>query len=178
MKRLLLILTLAIIPFMMIAQKNYDPRTNGNILFEVVPPKANIKDKIKVWNRSPYTIVQVVVCEVVGNDLKPLGTSTNIKPGKTGEIASFKMNSLKYLKGKTIAIKAKGLKKVIGNQSSTEVTTPFGDVGVSHEEYKEESSNSLTSEDVTYEFEAKLFEDKHDLYIELYATSNRSVMDF
>ena len=178
MKRILLSAIMVITPFALFAQEKYEPKTNDNIVFKVVPPKANIKDKIKIWNRSPYTILQVVVCEVVGKELRPLGSCTNIRPDKTDDIASFKENTLKYLKGKTIAIKAKGLKKVVGNQSSTEVNTPFGDVSVNHEERKEDSANSLTQDDVTYEFEAKLFEDHHDLYIELYSTRGNSVMDF
>lgn len=178
MKRILLFAMLVLSAISLCAQEKYDPRTNGNIIFKVVSNGFNLKDKIKVWNRSPYVIMQVVVCEVANNELKPLGTCTDVDPDESCDIASFSDNTLKYLKGRTIAIKAKGLKKVVGDQSRTKVTTPMGNVGVRHQSVTEGSANNIKPEDVTYEFEAKLFEDRHDLFIELYSASGNDVMDF
>lgn len=178
MKKILLSALFAAFSLSVVAQEKYDPRTNGNILFKVVSHQWNLKDKIKVWNRSPYIILQVTVCVVENDELKPLGSCTDIEPDRTDDIASFRDNTLKNLKGRTIAIKAKGLKKVVGNNSRTEVYTPFGGVGVHHQDATEEQANNIKPDDVTYEFEAKLFEDRHDLIIELFNAKGNSVMDF
>ena len=147
MKRIMLLALFAVFALSINAQENYDPSTNGNIIYKLVSHKLDLKDKITVSNRSSYTLLQVAVCLAEDNKLKPLGTCTNIEPGESGEIASFSDNALKGLKSRTIGIKAKGLKK--------------GD-----------------SEEVTYEFEAKLLEDRHDLIIELYNAPSKDVMDF
>ena len=147
MKKIMLLALFAVFALSINAQENYDPRTNGNIIFKLVSHKLNLKDKIIVSNQSSYTLLQVAVCLAEDNKLKPLGTCTNIEPGESGEIASYEDNALKKLQSRTIGIKAKGVKK--------------GD-----------------SEDVTYEFEVKLLEDRHDLIIELYNAPGKDVMDF
>lgn len=152
MKKILLLALFAVFALSINAQENYDPRTNGNIIFKLVSHKLNLKDKIIVSNQSSYTLLQVAVCLAEDNKLKPLGSCTNIEPGESGEIASFSDNNLKNLKSRTIGIKAKGLKKAVGSDSD--------------------------SEDVTYEFDVKLLEDDHDLIIELYNAPGKDVMNF
>lgn len=147
MKKIMLLALFAVFALSVNAQANYDPQTNGNIIFKLVSHKLDLKDKITVSNRSSYTLLQVAICLAEDNKLKPLGTCTNIEPGESGEIASYEDNALKKLQSRTIGIKAKGVKK--------------GD-----------------SEDVTYEFEVKLLEDRHDLIIELYNAPGKDVMDF
>ena len=147
MKKIMLLALFAVFALSVNAQANYDPQTNGNIIFKLVSHKLDLKDKITVSNRSSYTLLQVAICLAEDNKLKPLGTCTNIEPGESGEIASYEDNALKNLQSRTIGIKAKGVKK--------------GD-----------------SEDVTYEFEVKLLEDRHDLTIELYNAPGKDVMDF
>ena len=177
MKKIIL-LALAAISFLSLnAQEKSDQKADKNINFRVIPKSWKIQDFIKVTNRSPYLILQVVVAEVVDHELVPLGSATNIRPNRTESIAAFKYNSLKHLKGKTIAIKAKALKTVLGDQSGTDVSTPFGDVTVRHMDVDKESAN-LGPEDVTYEFDVKLFEDRHDLYIELYNAAGNDIMNF
>ena len=175
MKKLILLALLSLMAVSLQAQNKYDPRTNNNIIFKVVGPNLNIKDKIKIWNRSPYTLTQVVVCVVENGELVPLGTCNDVDPDDDCDIASYKNNSLKNLRGRTLAIKAKGIKSEPGSRSSTKVRTPYGNV-----EVKRKSSEATEDkpEEYTYEFEAKLFEDKHDLFIELFASSNQDVMDF
>lgn len=134
------------------AQENYDPQTNGHIIFKLVSHKLDLKDKIIVSNQSSYTLLQVAVCLAEDNKLKPLGSCTNIEPGESGEIASFDDNALKNLQSRTIGIKAKGQKKDVGDNSGLE--------------------------DVTYEFDVKLLEDDHDLIIELYNAPGKDVMNF
>ena len=148
MKKIMLLALFAVFALSINAQENYDPSTNGNIIFKLVSHKLNLKDKITVCNRSSYTLLQVAVCLAEDNKLKPLGTCTNIEPGESGDIASFSDNALKNLKSRTIGIKAKGIKK------------------------------NSDLDDVTYEFEVKLLEDRHDLIIELYNASGKDVMDF
>ena len=172
MKRSILLALAFILMLPLCAQVKDD-----HIIYKVIPRNLNIKDVIKVSNRSPYLILQVVVAEVVNGQLVPLGSGNNIRPDRTETIASFKYKSLKNLKNRTIAIKAKALKSVLGNQSGTDVYTPFGDVSVRHMDIDKESAN-LKPEDITYEFDVKLFEDHHDLYIELYGAKDDDIMNF
>ena len=152
MKKIMLLALFAVFALSINAQENYDPQTNGNIIFKLVSHNLNLKDKIIVSNQSSYTLLQVAVCLAEDNKLKPLGSCTNIEPGESGEIASFSDNNLRNLKSRTIGIKAKGLKKDVGNESD--------------------------SEDVTYEFEVKLSEDDHDLIIELFNAPGKDLMNF
>lgn len=178
MKRLILLAVSAIMFFSVYAQEKSDSRANANVIYKVVPKKLNIQDVIKVRNRSPYLVLQIVVAEVVGNDLKPLGSITGIEPNQTREIGAFKKNSLKYLKGKTIAIKAKALTAAIEDLKGKDIYTPFGGVFVRGRDIDKETMNNIRPEDITYEFQAELFEDHHDLYIDLYSASGNDIMNF
>ena len=178
MKKILLLALFAVFSLSVVAQKKYDPRTNGNIIFKVVNPALNIKDKIKVRNRSTYQVLQIVVALVENGEFRPLGTCSEIDPGEVCEIVSFAKNFLKNIKGRTLAIKAKGLKKPVGNQSRTDVHTPYGDVKVKHKSTDREAEEEINPEDITYEFSVEFAEQTHDLLIELYSTNSNSVMDF
>lgn len=111
MKKIMLLALFAVFALSINAQENYDPQTNGHIIFKLVSHKLDLKDKIIVSNHSSYTLLQVAVCLAEDNKLKPLGSCTNIEPGASGEIASFDDNALKNLQSRTIGIKAKGIKK-------------------------------------------------------------------
>ena len=175
MKKLLLLALLSLSAVALQAQEKYDPRTNRNIIYKWVSDRWNIKDKIRIWNRSPYTIAQVVVCLVEGSKLTPLGTCNDVDPDDDCDIAAYRNNSLRFLKGQTIAIKAKGIKSESGSRSSTKVRTPYGNVDVKRRSTEDTDGKP---DEFTYEFEAKLFESQHDLYIELYAAEGNDVMDF
>lgn len=152
-----------------------------NILYKVVPIKLRIRDKIYIQNKSPYYILQIVVAVPLENgDLEPLGSSTYISPNETFELASFKSNALRKLKGKTIAIKAKGAKVFMGGQNRTNVWTPYGSVGVNHKDLDPEIINKIKPEDITYNFDVRFYEDRHDLYIEVFnaGENGAGVMDF
>lgn len=152
MKQLAL-LTLVLLSFISLcAQEKNDSRTTNSILFKQVSPTWDLKDRILVDNRSAYLVEQVVVAEVIDHDLRPLGSCNNVEPMGKCEVATFERNGLRRLKGRTIAIKAKGLKRAGDGKNITD-------------EY-------------TYDFEARVYEYKHDLYIELYTTSGPGFMDF
>lgn len=67
---------------------------------------------------------------------------------------------------------------LVGETNQTSVWTPNGSVGVKHKELNNDLINSLKSSDITYDFDAKLYESRHDLYIELYSAGGKGVMDF
>lgn len=177
MKKYLLLAVAAILSITVCAQENTETKADPNIMFRVIPNNWKIQDYIKVRNRSPYLILQIVVAEVVDNQLQPLGSTTNVWPDDTETIAAFRDNSLKYLRGKTIAIKAKGLKRSKGNQSGTKVKTPVGSVRVGHVDL-DKDIDDLNPEEVTYEFDVKMFESDHDLIIDIYGAKGDDIMNF
>lgn len=178
MKRNFLLALFAVFTLALNAQEQYDPRTNKNIVFKTVSPKLKVRDKVIVLNRSPYYILQAVVCQVINHELVPIGSATNLSPNESWEIASFRGGKLKDLRGQTLAIKAKGAKLSVGDENRTNVWTPYGNVGVRHKDIDKEELNNIKPEDITYEFDAALSEDKHDLYIELFTSSGVNAMDF
>lgn len=150
---------LAVVAFISLsvcAQEKYDPRTNGNIIFKAVGTTWQLKDRIILDNRSPYMILQVVVAEVVNHELRPLGTCNNVSTMDKCEVATFPRNGLKDLRGKTIAIKAKGVMS------------------------KDADGSTGANQDVTYEFDARLYPYSNDLYIELFSATKQGsgIMDF
>lgn len=164
MRKLLLSL-LALITLGLQAQETSDSIDNGNqnIIYKVVPKKNfMIKDKIIIVNKSPYHILQVVVAVTLHDgSFHPLGSATYIAPGEVSELASFTNNYLSKLKGRQIAIKAKGAKLLIGENSQNS-----------------DLIRNIKPSDITYDFEVKLYESHHDLYIELYNSGGKGVMDF
>ena len=179
MKKLLLLVTMVLFTLCVNAQ---NPSNDGkNIIYRVIPKKLNIRDKIIIQNKSPYYILQIVVAISNENgELDPLGSSTYIAPNETWELASYKDNALKKLKGKNIAIKVKGAKVFIGEQNNTSVWTPYGSVGVKHKDLDPEIINKLKPEDITYNFDVRFYEDRHDLYIEVFNSgeTGSGIMDF
>jgi hypothetical protein len=182
MNKLLLLALVVLMPIGLQAQNEDQKKDKSqqNVIYKTVPKKNFfIRDKIIVQNKSPYYILQVVVAlENANGEFQPLGSSTYIAPNETYELAAFKNNSLKKLKGQVIAIKAKGAKIVFGDSNQTNVWTPYGSVGVRHKELDPELVNNIKDSDITYDFDAKLFEANHDLYIELYNSGKQGVMDF
>ena len=89
--------------------------------------------------------------------LTQIGTAGSLAPGETKELASFEDNDLKKFRGKVIAMKVKGVKSVIVQNNG--------------------SISSIANEsDVTYDFDARFSENRHDLYIEI--VNNEGIMDF
>lgn len=156
-------------------------KKESNIIYVEVPKKLNIKDKIFLVNRSQTTILQAVVVLMSGDSYTTIGNASLVNPGSSFEMASYSGNWLKKLKGQTIGIKIKGVKKVIGDTYTTGVaggsfaTGGFG-VGVQHREIKAEELNNIDSELITYDYSVRLAEENHDLYI--IVTSGSGAFDF
>ncbi len=181
-KKLFMALLLATITSVAFAQATKDSTANpnDNVMYKTVEKSLNIKDKIIVQNKSPYLILQIMVAlpnEEEG--FTPISSSSYIAANEAREIASYDSNSLKFLRGKTIAIKIKGAKVAIP-ENNTQVYTPYGSVGVQHKEIDPNIVNNIKDEDVTYNFDVKLFEANHDLYIQVNykGKDGTSVMDF
>lgn len=154
MKKYLLMAFMAVMPMILQAQ-DVVPSHNGDqhIVYKVIPPNMRINDRIIVQNKSSYYILQVVVALVGSdNELHPLGSSVNIAPGATAEIASYDKNRLKKLRNRTIAIKAKATK---GKDPA-----------------------NVDPSDITYDFDVDLSDVRHDLYINLFGETGQGVMDF
>lgn len=157
-KKLFLALLLTTITSVAFAQTTKDSTAtqNDNVMYKTVEKNLNIKDNIIVQNKSPYLILQIMVA--LPNEEKgfvPIGSASYIAVNEAREIASYDNNGLKFLRGKTIAIKIKGAKVAI-------------------------TENDIKDEDITYNFDATLFEANHDLYIQVNykGKDGTSVMDF
>ncbi len=183
MKRIVTLLFLLLsIGYYTMAQSSADSATTagtGNVLNVAIPQSLNIKDNIFLVNKSPYLILQAMVAlpQPDGN-FEPLGTTTLLAADERAQIASFANNSLKRLRGKTIAVKVKGA-KVIAGQKRSGVVTPMGDVGAATTEISSDLVNNIDPKDITYDFDVRIYEAHHDLYIEVYYKSKGgNVMDF
>lgn len=159
-----------------------------HIIYVEVPRKLNIKDKIILVNHTQTSILQAVVVLMKGSSYTIIGNASLVTPGNRFEMASYDDNWLKRLKGHTIGIKIKGVKKVIADISSTGVagggfgvvgggfaTGGFG-VGVQHQEIKAEELNNISPELITYDYSVRLSEEDHDLYITV--TNGANAFDF
>jgi hypothetical protein len=160
-----------------------EDKSKDNVIYAEVPKNLNIKDKIIIRNSSPYTILQaVVVLEEDGNE-ELLGSASYIAPNKSIEIAKYENNKLKKLRGKKLAIKVKGVKKVLGDKQTTQVgggslaLGPF-EVGVTHSDIKAEEVNNIDASQIVYNFAVSLAEENHDLYIKVSASGENGVFDF
>lgn len=175
----------AIIPLVVFAQETKDSvaQENAHVFYVDVPKQLNIKDKIIVRNRSPYLIMQAVVALADNGILTPLGTISHIVQGEACTVVSFKDNGLKKLRGKTIAIKVKGA-KIFAGQNKTNVgfgsSFGFGGISVGRKELPADVVNNIKPEDITYNFDASLFESSHDLYIDIISSgeNGKGIMDF
>lgn len=154
---------------------------DNHVIYVEVPKKLNIKDKIFLVNRSETSILQAVVVLMSGDSYTTIGNASLVSPGSRFEMASYSNNWLKKLKGQTLGIKIKGVKKVIGDTSTTGVaggsfaTGGFG-VGVHHREIKAEELNNIEPELINYDYTVRLGEENHDLYI--IVTSGSNAFDF
>lgn len=164
------------------ANKDSIAKVNDNhVIYVEVPKKLNIKDKIYLVNRSETTILQAVVVLMSGDSYTTIGNASLVSPGSSFEMASYSGNWLKNLKGQTLGIKIKGVKKIIGDTSTTGVaggsfaTGGFG-VGVHHREIKAEELNNIDPELINYDYTVRLGEANHDLYITV--TSGSNAFDF
>ncbi len=183
MKRIFtLLLLLLSVGFGAMAQAGADSATtagNSHVITVAIPQSLNIKDNIFLVNKSPYLILQAMVAlpQPDGN-FEPLGTTTLLAADERALIASYSGNSLKRLRGKTIAVKVKGA-KVIAGQKRSGVVTPMGDVGAASTEISSDLINNIDPKDITYDYDVRIYEAHHDLYIEVYNKGKGgSVMDF
>lgn len=178
MNRLFVLALSACLALSLHAQENKEQETGEHVFYKVVPESLKLQDKIMITNKSPYHILQIVVALVEEDGMKMLGSATSISPNETWELASYSNNWLKNLKGKTIAIKAKAAKISTGYEDRVQLNVPFQTFTFHHKELDPDIINSIKPEDITYEFDAKLYEERHDLYIELFYSSNKGIMDF
>lgn len=183
MKRIVALLFLLLsIGYYTMAQAGADSATTagtGHVLTVAIPKSLNIKDNIFLVNKSPYLILQAMVAlpQPDGN-FEPVGTTTLLAADERALIASYANNGLKRLRGTTIAVKVKGA-KVIAGQKRTGVVTPMGDVGAATTEISPDLVNNIDPKDVTYDYDVRIYEAHHDLYIEVYYKGKTgSVMDF
>lgn len=152
-----------------------------HIIYVNVPKKLNIKDKIFLVNHSQTSILQAVVVLMTGDSYTTVGSASFVTQGSRFEMDSYDDNGLKRLKGHTIGIKIKGVKKAIADISSTGIvgggfaTGGFG-VGVQHQEVKAEEINNISPELITYDYSVRLSEEDHDLYITV--TNGTNAFDF
>ena len=131
-----------------------------NVIIKQVPQKFKINDKIILVNKSPYHILQAVIalCKENGDYLPLAAPATSIASNQEVEYASFEYNRLKQLKGRNIAIKVKALKRPIEQIDDLDSVNP---------------------EDITYNFDVTLSENRHDLIITISSKSaSGNVMDF
>ena len=152
-----------------------------NIIYIDVPAKMKINDKIILQNKSQYSIIQAVV--VLADTKQSIGSSTYVNPGESCEMASYDHNWLRNVRGKKIAIKVKGVKKILKDSSSTGIaggsfaTGGFG-VGVRHTELKADEINNIDPSLITYDFNATISEANHDLYITIMSGNSENPLDF
>lgn len=182
MKKLFLLTIMALFAFVLNAQIEMSANNlSKNIIYKTIPKKLHIQDKIIIKNKSPYYLLQMVVAIPKENgDLEPLGFASQIAPNMTFTMANFKNNSLKKLRGKTIAIKAKGEKFYVNEHNGPSIALSNESSSIESKEIDPETSNNLKEENVTYNFDVNLYEDWHDLYIEIYSSgeNGKGVMDF
>ena len=159
MKRILfLLLTLSSV-LLGYSQSN-ELSANDNVIVKMIPKKWNLKDKVILVNKSQLYIMQAVVAVMgVDGEYKPLGATDGLSANKSCEILACYNNELKNLLGKTIAIKVKGAVK----------KNTFTD-----------NAEDIVPATITYDFDATVYEFRHDLYIEIKSKSNSAgnVMDF
>lgn len=125
-------------------------QANSNIIIKEIDKTLDIKDKIFIVNKSQSCINQLAIAIInAEGKYEPICSMIkDVRPGQTAEIISFTNNELKQLRGRIIVVKIKG-SKYSGNK---------GDI--IKEDIDENSSN------ITYDFDVKLYERRHDLYIE------------
>ena len=118
--------------------------------------KLNVKDKIFLTNKSALFIQQAMI-GYINKDARfeIIGARANISPGEKLELASFDDNELKKVRRKALVIKVKASKP----QSEKDV-------------------NGEKPSEVTYDFDATLSENRHDLYIDIIYMKDDDMLNF
>lgn len=148
------------------------------VYYMQIPKKLNIKDNVFIINRSPYLIVQMLMAvDMMGNgDYVPVGQASYVPTGQRVKIASYDDNNLKRLRGKNVLVKVKGAKiNPMTSGAKVDVYTPYGSVNVDNRRVDAETIKNIKDSDITYEFRARLFEEDHDLYIQI---EGKDMLDF
>lgn len=148
------------------------------VYFMQIPKNFRINDNVFVINRSPYLIVQMLMAvDMIGNgDYVPVGQASYVPTGQRVKIASYDDNKLKRLRGKNVLVKVKGAKiNPMTNGAQVDVYTPYGSVNVDNRRVDAETIKNIKDSDITYEFRARLFEQDHDLYIQI---EGKNMLDF
>lgn len=125
------------------------------VIFKQVPKSLDLKDKIIIVNNSAYTIQQAAVAMVGEHGgYKPIAGMGKLMPGSSYEMVAYKDNGLARLRGKIIALKIKGVKT-------------------------DDDGESFAGSKPSYDFQASLAENRHDLYITVTSSGNGgAIMDF
>lgn len=125
------------------------------VIFKQVPKSLDLKDKIIIVNNSAYTIQQAAVAMVGEHGgYKPIAGMGKLMPGSSYEMVAYKDNGLAQLRGKIIALKIKGVKT-------------------------DDDGESFVGSKPSYDFQASLAENRHDLYITVTSSGNGgAIMDF
>ena len=164
MKKILLFLCMAVFGLNIgLAQSQNNDET---VIYVKVPKKFKIKHQIEVVNASPFWIDKAVVALAEDNSLSPICILNHIAPGKDEDYHLRSQKSFRSLRGKTLAIKAKGIK-----------------VGKNINLKKGELIAITDESQLTYSFKATLSNRHHNLYITLQyvdekGKDGKSIMDF
>lgn len=130
----------------------------SDVIIKQIPKTFKINDNVYLVNKSPYHILHAIVAKVENGQYTPLGSATGLAPNDNIEIAAFSDNKLKKLRGSSLAIKVKALKKPIEQITDLDNVDP---------------------EDLTYNFDVILSENRHDLIIEvIMKRASGDIMDF
>ena len=109
MKKLILLFSV-LMPYLAMAQDAADGKEADNFVYVTVSQSLNIKDWIVVQNSTGMNIEKFAVSTVdADGELHPLCIASDIVDGEIRKVSYFSGNKLKYLRGQTIAVKAKGV---------------------------------------------------------------------
>lgn len=161
MKRILFMLFMAVISLNLCFAQDLDE----NIISLNVPKVWKLDSKVTVVNATPYWLNKVVVAEREGGNLSPICIINHIAPGSSESYDSFIKKTLSRLRGKTLAVKAKGVK--LGNNGS----------------YNKEAEYKADDPQVTYSYQATVSTKRHDLiitirYVDQDGKDGESIMNF
>lgn len=179
MKKIILLATVVAMTLPMLADGN-------NIIYATIPTNFELKDKVFLCNYSPYTILQSVVA-TNNEPIEKIGECQFVGPNASVQLIDYKRSGLKRLIGQELAIKIKGIKQVLTRTHTPSagngvignlISDVFGKV-LTTTEVDPELVNNMDSTKITYDFRVTLSEENHDLYINVYANTNKEdLMDF
>ncbi len=131
---------------------------NDGVIIKQIPKSFKINDNVYLVNKTPYHILHAIVATVNGSAYTPIGSATGLNPNAQIEIAAYSDNKLKKLRGSSLAIKVKALKRPIEQINDLDNINP---------------------DDLTYNFDVILSENRHDLIIEIIEKrTSGNIMDF